>query len=152
MSKLINIINKIQDYINISKNNLKKKLEINELPNDVLKKIQSYLPLKYFTFTNKYYYKTNHQNDKEYVLYHNYYPYIHFIIKNDYDFIFELILKDSSYKFYYCILNNNTIKFNIFQIDKEYFTFFLKLCNKYDSIKCLNILTQYFKKHRIHFY
>ena len=113
--------------------------QINNLPYELIYIIKEYIPVICLVFVNK----TN------YVLYHslikNYIPkyenYIRDIIRRDYSFVFETILKESIYKWFE--ITNYIYKNMVF---KNYSYFVIYYCIENDSSRCRNLINFFLKE------
>jgi hypothetical protein len=110
------------------------------LPDDIIRVIQEYIPLRVLQFTNKISYAAHHLQLRE-VMY-NYESYVREVVKRDYSFIFEQIIRENIQKW------NNDKKYvykNV--IYASYIYFILNYCIEHNSQHCRNVLSSFLKQH-----
>lgn len=113
---------------------------INNLSNELVIIIKSYLPKTSLIFINKYYYKNYHYLIKKMIHEKHFENYMRTTIRTDNDFVFSHILLD----FYKDIYKIKNYKYkNI--LYKNYYNFLLDYCIQNNSIKCRNILNDFLK-------
>jgi hypothetical protein len=110
-------------------------LIINNLPNEIKSNILGFLPLKIYIFLKKEYYIKNHSKIKQFICYSQYENYIRFLIRNDYFFVFELLIKENFKKWIH--FTKYIYKNNVFS-NYIYFLHYYSVEN--DSDKCKNII------------
>ena len=110
------------------------------LPDDIIRVIQEYIPLRILQFTNKISYVAYHLQLRE-VMY-NYESYVREVVKHDYPFIFELIIRENIQKW-------NNIKKYLYKnvIYASYIYFILNYCLEHNSQQCRNVLSNFLKQH-----
>jgi hypothetical protein len=113
---------------------------INDLPNDLVIIIKSYLPKSRLIFLNKYYYKKYHYIVKNLIHKNDFEPLLRNIIRHDNDYVFSHILID----FHHYINKIQNYKYkNV--LYKNYFKFLIEYCIQNNSVKCRNILNDFLK-------
>jgi len=113
---------------------------INDLCNDLVIIIKSYLPETCLIFLNKYYYKKYHYLIKNLIHKNNFEKFLRNIIRRDNDYVFSHILID--FHPYINKIQNYKYK-NI--LYKNYFKFLIEYCIQNNSVKCRNILNDFLK-------
>ena len=110
------------------------------LPDDIIRVIQEYIPLRILQFTNKISYVAYHLQLRE-VMY-NYESYVREVVKRDYPFIFELIIRENIQKW-------NNIKKYLYKnvIYASYIYFILNYCHEHNSQQCRKVLCEFLKQH-----
>ena len=110
------------------------------LPDDIIRVIQEYIPLRVLQFTNKISYAAYHLQRRDVI--YNYESYVREIVKRDYSFIFELIIRENIEKW------NNVKKYlynNV--IYASYIYFIWNYCIEHNSQKCRTVLSSFLKQH-----
>ena len=115
------------------------------LPDDIIRVIQEYIPLRILRFTNKISYvahhlQTHHLHIRD-VMY-NYESYVREVVKRDYSFIFELIIRENIEKW-------NNIKKYLYKnvIYASYIYFILNYCLEHNAQHCRTVLCNFLKQH-----
>lgn len=110
------------------------------LPDDIIRVIQEYIPLRVLQFTNKLFYAANHLNKRNIIC--NYESYVREVVKRDHSFIFFQIIRENLQKW-------NNIKKYIYKniIYASYIYFILNYCIEQNSHKCRIVLNDYLKQH-----
>ena len=110
------------------------------LPDDIIRVIKEYIPLRILQFTNKISYVAYYLHQRNVM--HNYESYVREVVKRDYSFIFELIIRENIQKW------NNSKKYlhkNV--IYASYIYFILNFCNEHNSHQCRIVLSNFLKQH-----
>ena len=113
---------------------------INKLPGDIINVIKENIPKKTFIFTNRENYNLYHLLLKPYIS--NIDNYIRNIVKFDYSFIFEKVIKENYKK--WLEIKNYKYKNMIFP---NYFYFIINYCIKNESSKCRKSILDFLKEH-----
>jgi len=113
---------------------------INDLSNDLVIIIKSYLPKTSLIFLNKYYYKNYHYLIKNLIHKNNFENFLRKIIRDDNDYVFSQVLID--FHPYINKIKNYKYKNVLY---KNYFKFLIEYCIQKNSIKCRNILNEILK-------
>jgi hypothetical protein len=110
------------------------------LPDDIIRVILEYIPLRILQFTNKISYIAYHLQQRD--IMYNYESYVREIVKRDYSFIFELILRENIQKW-------NNIKKYLYKnvIYASYIYFILNYCHEHNSQQCRSVMCDFLKKH-----
>ena len=110
------------------------------LPDDIIRVIQEYIPLRILQFTNKISYAAYHLHIRD--IMYNYESYVREVVKRDYSFIFELIIRENIEKW-------NNIKQYLYKnvIYASYIYFILNYCIEHNSQKCRTVLCDFLKQH-----
>jgi hypothetical protein len=110
------------------------------LPDDVIRYILEFIPLKTLVFTNKINYNLYHSLIKKYII--NYENYIRDTIRRDNSFVFHKIIEENYMKWI-------TIKKYSYQnkIYANYMYFALDYCIENLSTRCRNELIAFLKEH-----
>jgi hypothetical protein len=110
------------------------------LPDDIIRVIKEYIPLRILQFTNKLSYMAYHLQLRE-VMY-NYESYVREVVKRDYSFIFELIIRENIQKW-------NNIKQYLYKnvIYASYIYFILNYCLEHNAQHCRTVLSNFLKQH-----
>jgi hypothetical protein len=115
-------------------------IKINHLPQDLINKIKEYIPKKIFIFTNKENYYLYHHLLKQYI--NNNENYIRNIVKFDYAFIFEKVIRENYKK--WIEIKNYKYKNMIFS---NYFYFIVNYCIENQSSNCRKSILDFLKEH-----
>ena len=110
------------------------------LPDDIIRVIQEYIPINVLRFTNKISYVAYHLQVRE--MLYNYESYIREVVKRDYSFIFNIIVRENIQKW------NNSKKYlykNV--IYASYIYFILNYCLEHNSELCQIVLCNFLKQH-----
>ena len=121
---------------------------IDKLPDEILLIIFNYINLEKKIFLNKYYYNNYSHLIINLIPKHNYHSYLRSIIRNDSKFSFINIL---SLNFSFWINNITNYKYNNTYYE-NYLSFLIQLCKKYNSNKCLNLITDKLYKNGLNNY
>lgn len=113
---------------------------LNQLPNEIIEHIKEYINKKLFVFTNKTNYFSYHYIIKNHIPYYE--NYIRNMIRRDFDFVFEFIVKENYNK--WIEIKNYLYKNMIF---KNYIYFIIYFCIENDSQKCRCFITDFLKEH-----
>ena len=113
---------------------------INKLPDDIINIIKEYIPKKIFIFTNRENYKLYHFLLKPYIS--NIDNYIRNIVKFDYSFIFQKVLRENFKK--WMEIKNYRYKDMIFF---NYFHYVFNYCIENESSNCRKSILDFFKEH-----
>ena len=110
------------------------------LPDDVIRYILEYIPLKTLIFTNKVNYNLYHSHVKKYII--NYENYIRDTIRRDNSFVFLKIIAENYNKWI-------SIKKYAYQntIYANYMYFVVDYCTENQSTQCRNELVTFLKEH-----
>ena len=110
------------------------------LPDDIIRVIQEYIPLRVLQFTNKISYVAYHLQIRD--IMYNYESYVREVVKRDYSFIFELIIRENIQKW-------NNIKKYLYKnvIYASYIYFILNYCQEHNSQQCRLVLYDFLKQH-----
>ena len=111
-----------------------------KLPDDVIRYILEFLPLKTLVFTNKINYNLYHSLIKKYII--NYENYIRDTIRRDNSFVFHKIIEENYMKW----INIKKYSYQN-KIYANYMYFALDYCIEHLSTKCRNELTAFLKEH-----
>ena len=115
-------------------------IKINKLPQDIIIIIKEYIPKKIFIFTNRVNYNLYHSLLKPYVS--NIENYIRNIVKFDYSFIFQKVLRENFKK--WMEIKNYRYKDMIFS---DYFHFIFNYCIENESSNCRKGILDFLKEH-----
>jgi hypothetical protein len=115
-------------------------IKINKLPDELIDLIKEYILIKNLVFVNKNSYLSHHFIIKSYIL--NYENYIRYMIRRDFDFVFEQIIRENYKKW---SVNKNYVYKNM--VYKNYIYFIINFCIENDSPKCRFLLTNFLKEH-----
>jgi len=110
------------------------------LPDDIIRVIQEYIPLHVLRFTNKASYAAYHLQVR--TLLYNYESYIREVVKRDYSFIFDILIRENIQKWI------NTKKYlykNV--IYASYIYFIWNYCLEQHSQLCQIALSNFLKQH-----
>lgn len=126
------------------------KVDVDDLPCELVMLIKTYLPRSSLIFLNNYYYKKYHYLVKNMIGKNNFENYIRDIIRRDNEFVFSHILLDYStplkksngYK------SISKIKNYVYKnmMYKNYYYFLTDYCIKNNSIKCRTELNEFLKE------
>ena len=110
------------------------------LPDDIIRVIQEYIPVRVLQFTNKISYAAYHLQLRDVI--YNYESYVREVVKRDYSFIFERIIREKIQKW-------NNIKKYVYKnvIYASYIYFILTFCLEHNSQQCRTILCNFLKEH-----
>ena len=111
---------------------------LNLLPNEILVLIWSYVDIKQKIWVTKSYYEKYHKLILPDIPRFN--SYMHFIIRNKYDYLFNIMLKDN----YTLWINKKKWPYKEI-IFNNYLDYLLYLCNKSNASKLKEILANYKK-------
>jgi hypothetical protein len=111
-----------------------------KLPDDVIRYIFEFIPLKTLVFTNKTNYNLYHSLIKKYII--NYENYIRDTIRRDNSFVFHKIIEENYMKWI-------NIKKYSYQntIYANYMYFVVDYCTENLSTRCRNEVTEFLKEH-----
>jgi hypothetical protein len=123
--------------MNTNTNCICKKIEY--LPDEIIRLIKEYIPIKILVFTNKENYNLYHSYMKKYII--NYENYIRDTIRRDNSFVFNKILEENYKKWL-------DIKKYIYKntIYKNYIYFVIDYCIENLSTQCRNIITIFLRQ------
>ena len=110
------------------------------LPDDIIRVIQEYIPPHVLRFTNKVSYVAYHLQVRE--LLYNYESYIREVVKRDYSFIFNILIRENIQKW-----NNNKKYLYKNVIYASYIYFILNYCIEQNSLLCQIVLCNFLKQH-----
>jgi len=110
-------------------------LIISRLPDDTKNYILKFLPFKTYIFLKKEYYIKNHSKIKPFICYSQYENYIRFLVRNDYFFVFELLINENIKRWIH--FTKYMYKNNVFS---NYVYFLHYYCVENESTKCKNII------------
>ena len=110
------------------------------LPREIIDIIKEYMDIRLLIFTNKTNYLLYHYTIKHYIF--NYEYYTRNIIKRDFQFVFEQIVRENYNKW---LEIKNYIYTNM--LFKNYIYFVLHFCVENDSKKCFTFITRFLKEH-----
>lgn len=119
--------------------------KIDKLPDELIRIIYSYLPIRVITFLSKDLYIHNHHLISEYILKGNRENYIRDIIRRDHGFVFSHLLNENFIKWIFEI-KNYKYKTTIYN---NYLYFVKDFCLIHESTKCRNIIHDFFLKHEL---
>ena len=110
------------------------------LPDDIIRVIKEYIPLRILQVTNKISYTAYHLHQRDVL--HNYESYVREVVKRDYSFIFELIIRENIQKW-------NNVKKYLYKnvIYASYIYFILNYCIENNSHRCIIVLCAFLKQH-----
>jgi hypothetical protein len=115
-------------------------IHIDKLPSDIINIIKGYIPKKSFIFTNRENYNLYHSLLKEDIS--NIDNYIRTIVKFDYSFIFQKVLRENFKK--WIQIKNYKYKDMIFV---DYFHFITNYCIENESSNCRKNILIFLKEH-----
>jgi hypothetical protein len=115
-------------------------ININKLPHDIIIIIKEYIPKKIFIFTNRENYNLYHSLLKPYIS--NIENYIRYIVKFDYSFIFQKVLRENFKK--WVQIKSYRYKDMIFG---DYFHFISNYCIENESSNCRKSIIIFLKEH-----
>jgi hypothetical protein len=130
----------ISEYANASDDINRIFLNINTLPQDLINIIKEYIPKKILIFTNRENYKLYHCLLKPYIS--NIENYIRYIVKFDYSFVFEKVIRENYKK--WVEIKNYRYKDMIFS---DYFYFITNYCIENESSNCRKSILIFLKEH-----
>ena len=123
---------------------------IKNIPIEIEREIYSYISNDIMMCSSKHFYLKYHSSVVKKILKNKrieYDTYIRNIVRNDYYFIFENVVKENFNKWTNNYTNNNPNKNNIFKkyiyktnIYKNYTDFLLDFCTENESTKCRNLI------------
>ncbi len=119
-------------------------MEINLLPDELVNIIRSYIPIKFMSLTNKYYWNLNYDLSYSSKLTSSYWRYI---LRNDYNFIFNRYLSNASP--YFLKEKRIIYKSRIYPRRLELVNYLVNFI--FDSQKCKIVLENYMKSKRLVF-
>jgi len=110
------------------------------LPDDIIRVIQEYIPVRVLKFTNKISYAAYHLHLRDVI--YNYESYVREVVKRDYSFIFAQIIRENIEKW-------NNIKKYLYKnvIYASYIYFILNYCLEHNSQQCRTVLSSFLKQH-----
>jgi hypothetical protein len=128
-----------EDINNFSLNQRFKLQNINNLPEDMVREINSYIPKHYFVYTNKTNLNDYHETIKPIIMRKNLFEtYVRDMIKRDNDFIFSYILHENYNKWIF--IKNYMDDFTLYP---SYLSFLMNFCIIHNADKCRIILKNY---------
>jgi len=112
---------------------------MSSLPEDIINYIKDFVPKSYFVFTNK----------TDYIIYHNvirdtlknYDSYVKFMIKRDYYFVFNMVIRENYQKW---LKFTNVFYKNIMY--KNYLYFIISFCIENESLRCYKNLCEFIEE------
>lgn len=110
------------------------------LPHDIKYLIMEFIPKKAMGMLNKYYYNKYHRGVVSSIVKQD--QYLRDMIERDNEFVLEHLIRENIQKW---IQNKKCIYKNM--VFNNYIYFLIHLCFENDAEKCINIITQYLKKH-----
>ena len=119
-------------------------MEINLLPEDLVNIIKSYIPIKFLSLTNKYYWGKNFKMTYDSKLTSSYWR---FLLRNDIDFIFYKYLTNA--KTYFLKEKRIIYKSQIYPRRLELVNHLINFV--FDSQKCMIVLDNFMKEKRLVF-
>tara|TARA_B100000963_G_scaffold329663_1_gene319224 strand:- start:2852 stop:3247 length:396 start_codon:yes stop_codon:yes gene_type:complete len=119
-------------------------MEINQLPEDLVNIIKSYIPIKFLSLTNKYYWGKNFNITYDSKLISSYWR---FLLRNDIDFIFYRYLINA--KSYFLKEKRIIYKSQIYPRRLELVNYLINFV--FDSQKCKIMLDNFMKEKRLVF-
>ena len=122
--------------------NAKNTIDMNnilKLPNEIIKLIKDFLPIRIIVFTNKQNYNLHHKCLKKYI--NNYENYIRNTLRSDNSFVFEKIMRENYKKWFE--IKNYIYKNMIF---KNYIYFIINYCIDNESTKCNCLIKEFLKE------
>lgn len=131
---------KIEKYLKLGNDMTDIFITINHLPQDLINRIKEYIPKKTFIFTNRENYNLYHPLLKPYIS--NIDNYIRYIVKFDYAFIFEKVIRENYKKWFE--IKNYRYKNMIFP---DYFYFITNYCIENESSNCRKSILYFLKEH-----
>ena len=116
--------------------------KINKLPDVLIEVIKGYLTVISTLFLYKQNYITNHYLIRPFILKNKIENYIRYMIRRDYDFVFQQILVENYIKWL-------EIKHYMYKniIYKNYIYFIKDYCIENESVKCRNLINLFLKEH-----
>jgi hypothetical protein len=115
-------------------------ININKLPQDIINIIKEYIPKKILIFTNRENYNLYHSLLKQHIS--NIDNYIRNIVKFDYSFIFQKVLRENFKK--WMKIKNYRYKDMIFA---DYFHYIFNYCIENESSNCRKSILDFLKEH-----
>jgi hypothetical protein len=115
-------------------------MNINKLPQDIINIIEEYIPKKIFIFTNRENYNLYHSLLKRHI--NNIENYIRYIVKFDYSFVFEKVIRENYEKWFE--IKHYRYKDMIFA---DYFHFITNYCIENESSNCRKSILDFLKEH-----
>jgi len=112
--------------------------KINILPNEIIINIKEYIPYTGLLVLNKNFYFKHHKYFKKLIKEKLYENYIRDIVRKDYYFVFDLLIKEN-YKFWYHV--KRYIYKNV--IYGNYICFLQSYCIENESTNCRNLLNKF---------
>ena len=113
---------------------------IDFLPDELIRLIKEFIPIKILVFMNKQNYNLYHYSIKKYIC--NYENYIRDTIRRDNSFVFNKIISENYKK--WINITKYTYKNTIY---KNYIYFIIDFCTENQSSQCRNIIVDFLKEH-----
>jgi len=114
---------------------------IPSLPEEIIRLIQQYIPVKTLIFLNKEYYQLYHPLVRSMILIKDYENYIRDTVRRDHAFVFEYILKENCKRWF--TIRDYRYKNSIYS---NYFYFLKDFCLINDSTNCRNCMNTYLRE------
>lgn len=113
---------------------------IDKLPDELIRLIKEFLPIKILVFMNKENYNLYHFSIKKYI--YNYENYIRDTIRRDNSFVFNKIIHENYKK--WMDITKYSYKNLVY---KNYIYFAIDFCTENQSTQCRNVIVDFLKEH-----